>query len=219
MTIALLCPTRKRPEQFRRMIRSAFETANPKSVKIYAAFSKEEWDEYAYCADDCWVSIMPDGMPTAHKWNALAEIAMKDKSNTHFMLASDDMVFTTPLWNEALLAAYTNTPHVYHLRDSRDEFGTPHPIVTREYIEAMGFFLPPFFMHWYVDSWTVEIAKHNNCFTHLKDYMLEHIKPSDAGKPDETHTGIRARGWHDRDKWVDEHCKDILEMYKRRIKC
>jgi len=210
MTIALLCPTRARPKQCKRMIESAYNTSKD-TVNIYLGFTDE-----SYCGGGYQ---LPD-YPTAHKWNMLAIEAMKDPSNKLFMLAADDMIFTTPCWDQALLDHYNaldNKVHVYALQDSRDPNGTPHPIVTREYIEALGWFLPPIFMHWYVDSWTVEIAKANNCFTHMKDYLLVHDKPSDKGQADETHNRIRGMGWHERDKYVAEKCTNYLEQQILRL--
>lgn len=242
MTIALLCPTRARHEQFKRMVKSAKATANRDNINIYVGCSEEELhlyipdcigskggfifaDENGFemPSDGIFGSIrkFPDGQPTCHKWNRLAEEALKDTANQLFMLAADDMVFSTPCWDQALLDHYNaleNKIHVYALRDSRDENGTPHPIVTREYIEAMGYFLPPIFLHWFVDSWTVEIAKANNCFTHMKDYMLIHDKPSDRGEADATHNRIRSMGWHERDTWVNEKCQHFLAVEKTRLK-
>lgn len=217
--IALLCPTRARPEKCKRMIESVRATTTTPIV-IYLAISAQDKPDYAVMPNDPRVSVvqltMPD-YPTCHKWNKLASIAMTQTDASLFMLAADDMIFTTPCWDEALLKEYNKTPHVYHLRDSRDENGTPHPIVTREYIDAMGYFLPPIFLHWFVDSWTVAIAKANDCFTHLKDYMLVHDKPSDRGQGDETHTRIRIMGWNERDTWVSVNCQHFLELEKRRL--
>lgn len=207
MTIAILCPTKGRPEQFKRMVSSARDTAEG-NLDIWATTDSKDiftYKEHHEIKITDWVHA-PDGMPTTYKWNILAEEALKNPDNKFFMLGADDMIFSTPLWDKALLDHYNaleNKIHVYALRDSRDENGTPHPIVTREYIEAMGWFLPPYFLHWYVDSWTVKLAQLNNCFTHMKDYLLIHDKPSDKGQPDATHTGIRAMGWHERDAWVN----------------
>lgn len=227
MTIALLCPTRGRSAQCQRMIESAYRTTDTK-VCIYLA---ETEGDKGYAIEQPSSDVLrrieigsiptPDGQPTGYKWNMLAEIALENPNNKLFMLAADDMVFTTPCWDKALIDHYNaleNKIHVYALRDSRDENGTPHPIVTREYIEAMGYFLPPIFLHWFVDSWTVEIAKANNCFTHLKNYLLVHDKPSDKGQGDETHNRIRAMGWRERDKWVNEHCQHFLQQEKHRLR-
>lgn len=214
MTIALLCPTRGRLEQCKRMIESAQSTSTAKSYpNIY--ISKTQGDDIRL-----FHHIAPEGMPTAHRWNLLAEMAMQDKDNKLFMLAADDMIFGVAGWDKALLDHYNaleNKIHIYALQDSRDENGTPHVIMTREYIEAMGYFVTPIFLHWFIDSWTVEIAKANNCFTHLKDYLLIHDKPSDKGQGDATHNGIRAMGWRERDQWVADKMKPWLEAEKREL--
>lgn len=222
MTIAILCPTRGRPEKIHRMLRSAQETS---SSIIQALIASADIDSDIYMPtgiEKILVSAhtVPDNLPTAHKWNLLAEKCLQYDRIKLFMLGSDDMYFDTPGWDKSLLDHYNaleNKIHVYALQDSRDPDGTPHPIVTREYIEALGYFVPPIFLHWFVDSWTVEIAKANGVFTHLKDYLLVHDKPSDKGVCDETHNRIRQWGWHERDKWVNEKCQHFLEHEKTRL--
>lgn len=212
--IAILCPTRRRPEQLKRMVDSVHRTSD---AKVY--ISATEGDSLSdMCAG---LIVSPDGLPTVHRWNELAKLAMEDEDNKLFMLGSDDTVFTTPLWDQALLDHYNaleNKIHVYHLQDSRDKDGTPHPIVTREYIEAMGYFMSPIFNHWFIDSWSVAIGRAVNCFTHIRDYLLEHVKPSDIGKPDETHINIRRAGIHERDKEVNKTCQHFLETEKYRLR-
>lgn len=225
MTIALLCPSRGRPEQLKRMIESVRRTA-VNNILVFNALSKEDIANYGRAGipsleDYYWGMLeTPENLPTAQKWNLLAQGALNNANNKLFMLASDDMIFDTQGWDEALINHYNsleNKIHVYALQDSRDENGTPHPIVTREWIEAMGYAFPPIFLHWYLDTWTVEIAKANNCFTHFKDYKLIHDKPSDRGQADETHSRIREWGWNARDMYVNETCKHFLELEKKRL--
>lgn len=224
MTIAILCPSRARPELCQRMVKSAYNSTNGK-ILIYVAIGADEFASYKAILslpESTRVGLvlvsMPD-CPTAFKWNLLAELAMKEKPDL-FMLGADDMIFSTPCWDTALLENYNkleNKIHVYALLDSRDPNGTPHPIVTREYIEAMGYFIPPIFLHWMIDTWTVEIAQANQCFTHMKDYLLVHDKPSDKGQGDETHNRIRNMGWRERDKWVADKCQHFLAYEKARL--
>lgn len=195
--------------------------ATAKSANLYAYFTfGDEPNYYPLETEEKKTLIGADGEPTVYRWNVLAKRALREPENKLFMLAADDIVFSTPCWDEALLNHYNsleNKIHVYALQDSRDPEGTPHPIVTREWIEAMGYAFPPIFLHWHLDTWTVAISKANNCFTHLKDYLLVHDKPSDRGQPDETHTRIRSLGWHERDKYVNETCQHFLECEKQRL--
>lgn len=216
--ITLLCPSRKRPELAKRMWESAGRIG-----RLYLGITHAELNSYRETAEESYVVpvAFPDNLPTVHKWNLLAQKALEHPANKLFMLAADDMIFATQGWSDTLIQHYSaleNKIHVYALQDSRDKDGTPHPIVTREYIEKMGYFMPPWFLHWQIDTWTVEIAKANNCFTHLKDFRLIHDKPSDRGEPDETHNRIREWGWHERDRYVAEKSKHILEIEKQRLR-
>lgn len=194
------------------MCESASKTAVHKDkIKIYSGSNgNDTYAKYQF----------PIDCPTVFMWNELAKEAMKDPANKLFMLCADDVIFSTPLWDEALIEHYNkleNKIHAYSLRDSRDNDGTPHPIVSREWIEAMGYFVVPIFMHWFVDTWTVETARANNCFTHLKDYLLVHDKPSDKGNGDETHNHIRCMGWRERDKQVNDSCQHYLAQEKQKL--
>lgn len=220
-SIALLTPTRDRPEQCRRMVDSAYNTS-ASAVRVYLGLT-EGIDSIDACVSSSATiayAMFPDGMPTVHKWNLLAQMAMKEPDVKLFMLGADDIEFMDNGWDERLIESYNNLEnkiHVWALQDSRDALGTPHPIFSREWIEAMSWMLPPYFMHFYPDTWSIEIAKANNCFTHLREFKLNHHKPSDIGKPDQTHSRIRQMGWDARDRYVAESCKHVLELEKQRL--
>lgn len=211
--IAVLCPTRSRQDQYIRMLQSIESTVSS-TIRIISA-SNDHLDGYVE-------QRFPQDCPTVHMWNKLAEAAHKKDSAKLFMLGADDIIFETPGWDKAIIDHYNaleNKIHVYHLQDSRDVDGTPHPIVTREYMDAMGYFVPPIFLHWFVDSWTVKIAKTNNCFTHFRDFKLIHDKPNDKGREfaDETHNHIRHMGWLSRDEYVNDKCQNFLKEEIRRL--
>lgn len=221
--IAILVPTRGRPDQCRRMIESVFATAKGAFViYLYVADDDPNMDEYNELSknyghdDDIYWCHGPD-YPTVYKWNMLAKEA---KDADLFMLGADDMVFATPGWDEAIMDHYgklENKIHVYHLQDSRDLLGTPHPLATRECVSALGYFLCPIFYHWYGDTWLKVIAQANGIFTHLTDFTLVHDKPSDNGHPDETHIKIRQEGWAVRDKHINDTCQHFLALETQRM--
>lgn len=214
--IAILCPTRGRPEQLKRMA----ESSCPANLYIGCVDPlKDLISPIAFDYKLLWT--LPDNLPTAQKWNLLADEAMKDPENKLFMLGADDMIFETPGWDKALIDHYNsleNKIHVYALQDSRDIDGHPHIIVTREWIEFFGYFVIPIMTHWYVDTWAGEVAKANGVFTHLRGYRLLHDKPSDRGEPDETFSRIRSWGWKNRDDFVWEKCNHFLELDKERLR-
>lgn len=234
--IAIICPTKGRPQQCKRMIESVIKTTTT-HITIYILIqSQKDKEDYEVLGLDNFIrgtkiTVINNelkiengednylqNVPTGYLWNKLALSAYtRNKEHKFFMLGADDMIFSTSGWDEKLINHYNllgDKAHVYHLQDSRDIMGTPHPIVTREYIDIMGYFLPPLFLHWFVDSWTVKIAKANNCFTYFKAFSLIHEKPAVS---DETYENIRQLGWHDRDKYVDEKCQHFLNHEIKRF--
>lgn len=220
--ITLLCPTRGRPKMFGRMVDSIISTVYSHSnVRLF--YYTDDNDplagEYQPPVGLQYGHVTGSEISTCYKVNKMADI-VKDASDI-LMFASDDMIFATPGWDRALQDHYDkldNKIHVYHLQDSRDLNGTPHPAATREYVNAMGYFFVPIFYHWFVDTWMCDAARANNCFTHLTDYQLVHDKPNDRGKPDDTHNRIRQMGWHNRDKWVNEKCRAFFQLEKHRLR-
>jgi len=217
--IVLITPTRNRPELCKRMVDSARATAdNP--IEVYLGIASEGNNypqEYRYILAQ--QSLMEES-PTVAIVNLLADEAMKDPDNKLFMVVGDDAIFDTKGWDTALIKAYEaleNKIHVFSFQDSRSKNGTPHPIVTREFIEAMGYFATPIFLHFFVDTWLVDIAKNSNCFTKLDNYLVIHDKGSDRGEPDNTHTRLRNNGFKNRDYYVNEKCQHILQAEKLRL--
>lgn len=226
MTIAIICPSRGRPEKMLRMWQSARKTAHDtNNVTLYLGVDEDEQELYAQAIapDTSIVGFYPlKDWGVVHSINKLVQKALFDEARRHtlFIVAADDTIFTTPHWDKALLDHYNaleNKIHAYALLDSRDAEGTPHPIATRAYIEAQGYFYCPIFLHWWADSWMVSVAKHCGVFTHMKDYLLVHDKPSDFGKADSTHIRIRERGWQDRDRHVAGSCGHFLDAEKQRM--
>lgn len=238
MSIAILVPTRGRPDKFRNMVQSVAKTTSTK-ITIYVLLQSEE-DVASY--DIKGLQIPSNGnldikinafhlfevdAPTVHLWNRLAGIAYDDKevTNNIFMLGSDDIVFDTKGWDVGLIKRYdelANKIHVFSLKDyrqhsSNETLSTPHPIVTREYMKAMGYFIPPLFLHWHVDMWTVEIARANNVFTHVENFICVHDKVELIEDKDDTHERLRKRGWRERDAYVDKTSQHILEAEKKRL--
>lgn len=212
--IAILCPTYRRAQLCKRMVNSTvvdvFLGTDARDIFDYKLNGIEPKD-YIHCHPL---------LPTVQKWNDLAFEAMNNPEYKLFMLGGDDMYFSTPGWDYALKEHYQNLEnkvHVYSLKDSRGEESYPHPIVTREWIETMGYAFPPLFLHWKLDTWTIEIAKANNCFTHMTDFLLTHDKPSDNGGGDATHHGIRSYGWRERDQFVADKCAHFLQVEKDRL--
>lgn len=226
-TIAILCPTMGRPEICRAMIESVRKTAfELKDIVIYLGLTEgdEAKQQYMDMVLDYKGLNVKMGLYQFADWtlpmchNKLSEIA--EEHELHYGMG-DDCLFVTPGWDAALKEKYEaleNKIHVFSLLDNRDPLGMPAPVMTKAYIDAMGWRIPPYFMHWYCDTWTTKIAKACNILTHLTDYMLIHDKKSEKGIQDETYHRVRNRGAIDRDAYVDQHCQHWVNVEIERLK-
>ena len=76
----------------------------------------------------------------------------------------------------------------------------PHPTVHKRWIELLGYFVPPFFMHRYLDKYTSDLAINIGRFIEIKDVVFNHLKKDffdDA-------TGKRSRNWTNYDEYIYE---------------
>ena len=100
--------------------------------------------------------VAAKGVIQSDLWN----MAWRHASGDIAMMAADDMVFQTPGWDTMVERAFDRWP---------DRIGMVYPagafhdrpeslFVSREWIEAAGFFTPPYFASWFADRWIWEVA-------------------------------------------------------------
>lgn len=191
MNISILCPSRGRPEMARRMAESAVVTASDtRGLEILFYLNEDDPLVNEYKHGPYTVFIMGKDGPTSYAWNELAKRAAGDI----LMLMGDDAVFETPGWDEKLRAASrkadlaSNPIVVFSFDDGRSEIGTghPHPAITREVYNRLGYLACPMFRHFYVDTWLVDLAKEAGIFHYIADMKVSHQKPAEHGGADET---------------------------------
>ena len=178
--ISICCPSRGRPDLAARMVESINRTVSkPSNVEImlYLNDDDEKLQEYKQNIDKKYYTIGPN-QSTCLTWNQLANKASHDI----LFLAGDDIQFVTKDWDKNIIRAFdqhadkicmvvpfdgngkgkgkdllpNNEP--YTLTEG-DVAGSPHFALHRNWIKALGYFVPPFFWHWYVDTYTQTVAR------------------------------------------------------------
>lgn len=188
--ISILCPTRKRPEMFARMVNSARSTATG-NVEVVAYIDDD--DDSAYipsCAD---VVIRGPRIILTQCWNECAEVAHGDI----FMQSNDDVVFETKGWDQTVENAFAECPDKILMVHGDDQFcqgasGAAHPFVHRRWFELLGYFIPPYFSSDFGDSWVNELANALDRRRYLP-FVVKHLH----GVDDETTRERLAR--HEKD--------------------
>jgi hypothetical protein len=176
--ISILCPSRGRPELAQRMIKTIKETAsdsNKIEIKLYLNEDDPKLKDYKELIDEKYYTVGPN-QSTAYSWNLLAENAQYDI----LFLAGDDIMFRTPEWDIKIKECFDRyedkicmvVPWDGKTKDWRNELpdelivdvpegigiGSPHFAIHRNWMKTLGYFVPPFFWHFYVDTYTQKIA-------------------------------------------------------------
>lgn len=198
--ISIICPSRGRPELASRMINSALSTAGAEiEILLYLNDDDPKLNEYKLLIDSKYYSVGPDRSP-GYSWNLLANQATGDI----LFLMGDDATFETANWASIVTDAFNKIPDkiacVYPYVPGIKKSNNPHFCVHRNWIKALGYFVPPHFWHWYVDTWTRTLAKSINRYVCLENFPLPIIlNPADETVERKDRLSLR-----ERDHWTWE---------------
>jgi hypothetical protein len=119
VVISLLCPSRGRPENLRRLSESAFSlAASPLDIEVLAYVDLDDPALPQYVALDCAEIHTGERIMFTDYWNKLAEVARGDIMG----MMGDDVVFRTPGWDVMVEAAFGSVPDRMVLVYGRDGF-------------------------------------------------------------------------------------------------
>lgn len=203
--ISILVPTRGRPENVKRLLDSLKATSFRMPEVVLYVDDDDESYSFLYEDDVPNVKIVRGPrIKLSECWNKCAAAA----SGEILMHGGDDIVFKTNGWDEMVakcFEAHSDKLLFVHGNDGhwKEKFGT-HGFLHRKWIEAVGYFVPPYFSSDFNDTWLNEVANELARRIYLP-FLTEHMHPL-WGKADwdQTHKERLAR--HDRDK--------VEELYK-----
>lgn len=187
--ISLLVPTRNRPDLVRRMWDSARATA---LGEIEACFYLDDDDPVGLQGVESlggdWAATVGERCVLSEAWNRAFEIADGDI----LMHASDDIIFRSQGWDllvtEELERFSDRIAFVYGRDGYQDEQLGTHGFVSREWVEALGYFVPPYFSSDYNDLWLHEVAGLIGRRVFVPEVFIEHMHPvAGKGEWDLTH--------------------------------
>jgi hypothetical protein len=193
----------------RRLVTSARETAsNP--IDLEFIFYIDDDDEVsAMVADELGaVAVRGPRIVLSEMWNRCWDEAKHDVA----MHCGDDIVFRSQNWDLHVLHAFERFPDkivLVHGRDGyQDQTLATHGFLHRNWVNALGYFVPPYFSSDYNDLWNTEIADAVNRRVYIPDIYTEHMHPAvGKGAWDQTHQERLVR--HARDN-VDRMYRDLL---------
>jgi len=156
--ISILCPTRERPAEFKRMVKSASKTAtHPRRLEVIAYLDDD--DSYPYEPIPSVHYIRGPRIMLTETWN----VCYRSCKGEIFMHCGDDIVFRTPGWDAIVREAFEQSEdkvllvHGDDMSPNTDVLAT-HGFLHRRWVEAVGYLLPPIFSCDWADVWLTEVA-------------------------------------------------------------
>ena len=206
MKISILTPTRNRPNNCERFIRSIYNTcSNRNSVELlfYVDDDDPALDSYLSLDEHCQFEY-PDfyriqfikGEPksVSISWNDLATKCLGDV----LIMGNDDLVYATDGWDYLLEKELEkfNTDKVYVAWMEDGINGEAHcafPIVSREWYECLGRFTPGCFHFGYNDTWIFDVGKMLDRTHFIPHIKAEHLHFSKGAPMDDTYARNRTQ--------------------------
>lgn len=185
--ISTVCPTRGRPYSCEKMVKSWIRATNNSELIIYFQNddNEENLKKYRELSEQYNIQsikwIEGERLTSGHIWNKL----YKEHSSAPIIhLGSDDLNYVTMNWDAKVKEVadnYNDGVYCISVREGgREDQGgriCRHPIVSRKMTEALGYFYPPFFVHYNVDIWWRDITSLLNRFHIMKpDVLISHIR-------------------------------------------
>jgi len=141
------------------MIKSIRDTSN-NYVEVVARFDDDD-SENAYWAERAGAKVIlgPRYRAITEMWNECFSVC----TGEIVAQGNDDTVFTTSGWDQMVEAAFAEVEDNILLVHGNDVFGHgdrfgPHAFVSRKWVEALGYFIPPYFCSDFGDAWINELA-------------------------------------------------------------
>jgi len=179
--ISILLPTRKRPQFMKRLYESIITTVDDTSaIEICFCIDNDDTDSLEYIVD---LATDPRVKYTISKRDVLSKLwnnAYDISSGEILMHCGDDIVFRTPGWDTIVRSKFNEFPDKIVLLWGNDlvvpvekNFGT-HCFLHRKWVEATGYFVPPYFVSDYNDTWFNDVADMLNRKFHI-NIVTEHM--------------------------------------------
>ncbi len=202
--ISVLVPTRGRPHNMQRMVDSGRATCSGYVEYVFYiddddTASRDMAVQLHEQGGDVYWTHGPRGtLNLSQLWNECYDIAKYDV----FQHSCDETVYRTEGWDHAVLVAFEDWPDriglVYGRDGIHDQNLATHGFITRKWVNAVGYFVPPYFSSDYNDLWLHQVAQGIGRLRFLPDVFTEHMHPAVGKGPlDLTHQERLARHGQD----------------------
>jgi len=231
--ISFSCPSRGRPELAKRLVDTATETQKGQTEFLfYLNDDDEKLEEYKDLLDEKHYTIGPN-QSTCYSWNLMANKASHDI----VMLMGDDVQIQTQDWDQLIVDQFNKYEDKILMvvpsdgrRKGTQNLGkevklwedkplpAAHFAVHKNWINTLGYLAPPYFWHFFVDSYTQKVARKLNRCLYLPTVLFKAKKMFDkTGEQVRTNLNIGNRDKFTWSKVKDRHLQTDINQLKEKM--
>ena len=231
--ISFSCPSRGRPDLAKRLVDTATETQKGQTEFLfYLNDDDEKLEEYKDLLDEKHYTIGPN-QSTCYSWNLMANKASHDI----VMLMGDDVQIQTQDWDQLIVDEFNKyedrilmvVPSDGRRKGTQtlgkevklwDDSPLPaaHFAVHKNWINTLGYLAPPYFWHFFVDSYTQKVARKLNRCLYLPTVVFKAKKIFDkTGEQVRTNLNIGNRDKFTWSKVRDRHLEADINLLKEKM--
>ena len=231
--ISFCCPSRGRPDLAKRLVDTATETQKGQTEFLfYLNDDDEKLEEYKDLLDEKHYTIGPN-QSTCYSWNLMANKASHDI----VMLMGDDVQIQTQDWDQLIVDQFNKYEDKILMvvpsdgrRKGTQNLGkevklwedkplpAAHFAVHKNWINTLGYLAPPYFWHFFVDSYTQKVARKLNRCLYLPTVLFKAKKMFDkTGEQVRTNLNIGNRDKFTWSKVKDRHLQTDINQLKEKM--
>ncbi len=180
LTIALICPSRGRPQNIARLHQALLDT-DFHGIFVVGV----DDDDTGYLEDQSprYENTVYEVNPRLRLAGTLNKLALEyaDKADIIGFVGDDHLPQGT--WEADILAAFERQPTGFvYGNDQYQRQALPTAVfVSSNIVKAIGYMCPPGFVHMYLDNVWLSLGSEAGCIQYLEDTNIEHLHPA-AGK-------------------------------------
>lgn len=177
--LAVLVPSRGRPDNVRRLSHALEETVTI-PYTLWLRLDNDDPTHEQYPVDEGIITLIGDRVFFAASVNELAERAIQ-RGATHLAILGDDVVPETPGWDTRLIAALHGRLGVAYGSDGLEHLHGPelptHVLVPAELFTRLGWIALPELRHLFCDNVWRALGEGLGNFAYRPEVKLTHLHP------------------------------------------
>lgn len=232
MKISLLSPVRGRPEGIKAFYDSIVETvAQPDKLSIIFGVDGDDHE-----AEDEVTKIIKSqlsiktschiftddlnlGFGTSKRWNVLYHSACPADI---YGFGSNDVVFKTKGWDDILREVFSKLPDQIGMAYANDSVHgktlATHPFVMRKWVQTLGYIVPEWMYHYYVDNFIHSVAMTIKRCQYMPNFVVEHCHPCVNKAPvDAVYNNNMDNCWKHDQEWFEKNGQEYVRQEAEKL--